>query len=314
MSNSENDKKTPLLSLCIPTNGALQWIGPVIDSIYEQGCDEDLFEILVSDNAKNPELKTFVENYGHKNIYYQESDAKGFLNIVSSFSAAKGEFCKLINHRAKLKDGALKMLIDTVNNHKEKQPVIYFTNGAIGVEPKEIQCKNLDELVYNLHYFCTWMAGIGVWRKDIPNLKNIEYNKMFPNSSILFEQRTEESEYLLSNIVFFEEQNGSGKGCYNLFHTFAVVFPDMLTDLKNRGRITENTFKKVLKDLFGCLKEFYLNFVVVNRDESFDFTGIRKNLSVYYPWYAHYQILYYVYRRKSARTALFKRLMSKKKK
>ena len=70
MNNTEN---TPILSLCIPTNGALHWVEPVIESIYSQECDESLFEVLISDNAKNPELKSFVENYGHTNISYMES-------------------------------------------------------------------------------------------------------------------------------------------------------------------------------------------------------------------------------------------------
>ena len=308
---NHNVENTPLLSLCIPTNGALQWIGPVIDSIYSQECDDSLFEVLVSDNAHNPELKSFVENYGHDNISYMESDAQGFLNIVSSFRAAKGKFCKLINHRAKLREGALKLIMETIVKYQEEQPVIYFTNGCIGVNPSEIPCENLDELVYNLHYYCTWMAGIGIWQKDIPALSNIEFNKMFPNASILFEQRQNDSKYLLSNIIFFEEQNGSGKGCYNLFHTFAVVFPDMLIDLKNRGRITDKTFKKVMKELFKCLKNFYKCFYVLFRDDSFDFSGIRKNIYVYYPWYSYYLLIMSVYLEKDVRLFYFRKWRKK---
>jgi len=308
---NHNVENTPLLSLCIPTNGALQWIGPVIDSIYSQECDDSLFEVLVSDNAHNPELKSFVENYGHDNISYMESDAQGFLNIVSSFRAAKGKFCKLINHRAKLREGALKLIMETIVKYQEEQPVIYFTNGCIGVNPSEIPCENLDELVYNLHYYCTWMAGIGIWQKDIPALSNIEFNKMFPNASILFEQRQNDSKYLLSNFIFFEEQNGSGKGCYNLFHTFAVVFPDMLIDLKNRGRITDKTFKKVMKELFKCLKNFYKCFYVLFRDDSFDFSGIRKNIYVYYPWYSYYLLIMSVYLEKDVRLFYFRKWRKK---
>jgi hypothetical protein len=151
------------------------------------------------------------------------------------------------------------------------------------------------------------MAGIGVWKKDIPSLKNIEFNKMFPNTSILFEQRRNDSKYLLSNIVFFDEQNGNGKGCYNLFHTFAVVFPDMLIDLRNRGRITDKTFNKVMKELFGCLKNFYKCFYVLFRDDSFDFSGIQKNISVYYPWYSYYLLIMSVYLGKDVRSFYFRK-------
>lgn len=291
----------PILSLCIPTNGAVKWIVPVIDSIYSQGCDDDLFEVLVSDNAKNPELESIVKNYAHDNIYYYKSDAQGFLNIVSSFQSAKGDYCKLINHRAKMTPGSLADLIALIEKYKKEQPVIYCTNGAVGNGKDELHCRDLNELVWNLHYYCTWMAGIGIWRKDIPNLEGIEYNKMFPNTTILFEQRTQPSTYLLYNKKFFNEQNGRGKGCYNLFHTFAVVFPDMLKDLEDRGCITQQTFDKVLVDLYGCLKGFYRDLVIKDPDTSFDLTGIRRNLAVYYPWYTYYKMRYEVFHEMSWR-------------
>ena len=286
----------PIISLCIPTNGAVKWVVPVIDSIYSQGCDDALFEVIVTDNAKSEELQEIVEHYGHGNISYFQSDAQGFLNIVSSFQSAKGDFCKLINHRAKMTVGALNDFIYMVKKYKKEQPVIYCTNGVVGGGNDEVYCKNIDELVWNLHYYCTWMAGIGIWRKDIQNLEGIEYNKMFPNTTILFEQRTQQSAYLLYNKKFFEEQNGQGKGCYNLFHTFAVVFPDMLKDLRCRDRITQQTFDKVLKDLYGCLQNFYMNFVLRNPDKSFDLSGNHKSLTTYYSELDYWRMMYHCYK------------------
>ena len=283
--------KNPLLSLCIPTNGALNFLIPVLESIYMQGCDESLFEVVVSDNAKNLELQKYIENYGRGNLHYFQSNAPGFLNIVSSFQSAKGDYCKLINHRATLRQGGLWLLINMVRNYQKSQPVIYCTNGALD-EKVDIICDNLDELVWHLHYYCTWMAGIGIWRKDIENLKEVEYNDLFPNTSILFEQRQRPSQYLLCNFVYFDQLDGRGKGCYNLFHTFAVVFPNMLEDLLKRGKIKEKTFEKVKKDLYTCLCGFYRDFVLVNPDTSFDLTGIYKSMSVYYPWYKYYEMVW----------------------
>ena len=286
----------PILSLCIPTNGAVKWIVPVIDSIYSQGCDDDLFEVIVCDNAKNPELESIVKNYAHDNIYYYKSDAQGFLNIVSSFQSAKGDYCKLINHRAKMTPGSLADLIALIEKYKREQPVIYCTNGAVGNGKDELHCRDLNELVWNLHYYCTWMAGIGIWRKDIPNLEGIEYNKMFPNTTILFEQRTQPSTYLLYNKKFFNEQNGRGKGCYNLFYTFAVVFPDMLKGLQRKDRITQQTFDKVMKDLYGCLQNFYMDFVLRNPDKSFDLSGNHKSLTTYYSEWEYLKMMFHCYK------------------
>ena len=36
----------PIISLCIPTNGVIEWIFPVLDSIYVQGVEENLFEVV----------------------------------------------------------------------------------------------------------------------------------------------------------------------------------------------------------------------------------------------------------------------------
>lgn len=280
----------PILSLCIPTNGALKFIIPVLESIYAQGCDDRLFEVVISDNAKNSGLQQYVDNYGRGNLRYFQSDAEGFLNIVSSFQSAKGDYCKLINHRAILRNGSLQLLIDMVKKYSVNQPVIYCTNGVIS-ETEDVLCENLNELVWHLHYYCTWMAGIGIWRKDVENLKRVDYNALFPNTSILFEQRQTPSEYLLSNFVYFDQLDGRGKGCYNLFHTFAVVFPDMLYDLVKRKRITEKTFEKVMRDLYGCLCGFYHDYVLVYPDTSFDLSNIRKSMNVYYPWYKYFQMV-----------------------
>ena len=286
----------PILSLCIPTNGALKWVAPVIDSIYHQGCDDSLFEVIVTDNAKNDELRDYVASLGYRNISYNPSDAQGFLNIVSSFQSARGDFCKLINHRACLLSGSLDRLLALIEHNKEEQPVIYCTNGVVGGEKSEIYCNDLDELVYNLHYYCTWMAGIGIWRKDLNNLHDVDYNKLFPNTTILFEQRKEKSPYILWNEKYFEDQNGYGKGCYNLFHTFAVVFPDMLKDLVQRSRITQATFDKVLRDLYGCLQNFYMDFVLRHPDKSFDLTGNHKSLTTYYSEFDYWCMMYHCYK------------------
>ena len=65
--------KQPILSLCIPTNGAVEWILPVIDSIYSQGYDNEKFEVVITDNGK--ESKFFNWPY---TIYYGSEIAETF--------------------------------------------------------------------------------------------------------------------------------------------------------------------------------------------------------------------------------------------
>ena len=43
----------PIISLCLPTNGVKEWVFPVLDSIYSQNINNDLFEVIVTNNGTN---------------------------------------------------------------------------------------------------------------------------------------------------------------------------------------------------------------------------------------------------------------------
>ena len=101
---------SPLLSLCIPTNGILELIFPVLESIYSQNdVDSSLFEVVVMDNGDNREFKIKIKDYAkqHKNLVYKETELKGFLSESECYKAASGTFIKFINHRTKLLPNAI---------------------------------------------------------------------------------------------------------------------------------------------------------------------------------------------------------------
>ena len=70
----------PLISLCIPTNGVIEWVFPVLDSIYSQNVDNELFEVVVTDNGNNAEFFTLMSEYAekHNNLKYQKNNAYMF--------------------------------------------------------------------------------------------------------------------------------------------------------------------------------------------------------------------------------------------
>ena len=72
----------PLLTLCIPTNGVLHWVRPVLESIFQQDVDSSLYEVVVTDNGDNTDFKEFMRGYAdkHPNVIYRETQAQGFLN------------------------------------------------------------------------------------------------------------------------------------------------------------------------------------------------------------------------------------------
>ena len=92
----END--LPLLSLCIPTNGRAEWVIPLLESIYSQEEDPACFEVIITDNAGNPQLAAAVDAMAHPNLKYFPTESAGFTNQIDAFEKCRGIFCKMLNH------------------------------------------------------------------------------------------------------------------------------------------------------------------------------------------------------------------------
>lgn len=273
--------KQPILSLCIPTNGAVKWILPVIESIYSQGYDNEKFEVVITDNGKDSQLPAHIAKMDYPNLRYKQTTDEGFLNLVSCLKEGRGLFCKMINHRSVMLPGSITDMVSLVEKYKDTQPVIYCSDGNIKSDGDYIECPDTDSFVRHLSYWCSWSAGIGFWQKDISNIPNIELNEMFPNTSLLFEIR-KDSEYVIWNKKYEQMCDDSGKGGYDLFHTFGVVLLDIIKGLLNSGRIQQRTFGIVKNDLFVFLTTLYQNEIIMPTKHTFILKDIKKSMRMYY--------------------------------
>ena len=103
--------KQPVLSLCIPTNGAVEWILPVIESIYLQRYDNSKFEVVITDNGEGSQLPDYISKMDYPNLRYIQTYDVGFRNLVTSLKEGRGLFCKMINHRSVLLPNSISKFI-----------------------------------------------------------------------------------------------------------------------------------------------------------------------------------------------------------
>ena len=198
----------PLISLCIPTNGVIHWVFPVLDSIYAQGVEEEKFEVVVCDNGHNVEFKEKIRAYRdkHRNFIYAETDAPVFLSEPETYKLASGELIKFINHRTMLREGTLKYYLDFVcsNQDKNEKPIIYFSNGELnggGVE----KFSSFNEFARNLRIYSTWSTGITIWKEDYDRLpSDTVFNELFPHTTILFHERQRHT-YIIDDMLLLDE-------------------------------------------------------------------------------------------------------------
>ena len=285
----------PILSLCIPTNGIAKWVLPLVESIYEQGVDNNLFEVVVTNNGEDNGLSNSLNNFNQPNLHYYKTSAIGFTNQIESFKKASGLFCKMLNHRSILLNGSIENLISIITRYKKTQPIIYcaerFSKGEKNYAPM-IECENINSFIANLGCLVSWSAGVGIWKEDITKLDNCKINPLFPHMALLLEIR-EDSQYVIWDVKYEKQSKEEGKGGYNPFFAFGVEFLDIINFLRIESKITEKTFVKLKESIYIRLKYFYLEDVLLNLSHNhYDMTNIKEHMMVYYDKFTYYKMVF----------------------
>lgn len=284
-----------LLSICIPTNGRIEIVKKTLDSIFFQVKDFSEFEVILSDNSKTDELPELLNQYQNiPNIVYQKTDATGFMNSINALKIGNGELLKLHNNYTELKKGSLDILLKTIKKNQIAKPILFFSNRSLKHISLE-EYKNFNDFIYVLSYFSSWSTGFSIWNSDFQKCFNINYNEMFPHTSLLFEQNRKDL-YIINNEELFINQKVSKKGGYNLFKTFAIDYLDMLNVCLRNKQISENTFKHIKRDMFKkFLVEWYCNTIILKNDYTFILSDIKQSMNVHYSNSSYYTLILFAY-------------------
>ena len=269
------------LSLCIPTNGILEWVKPVLDSIYSEEKPIAKFEVIVTDNGNNEKFYEFMKKYSkaHDNLIYRKTNAVQFNNQIEAFKLASGKLIKFINHRKVLLPGSLNYLLEFVEKYQSSKPFVYFLeDDNAGVY------ENFDSFVSGLSYFSSYSGGIAMWRDDFMKIDlNKPFNVLFPHTDMLFSAR-KKKQYIIDGHSITKDlpTDETKKGKYNLFFSFLLEYPSIILELYRNGDITYKTLKKVKEDNYGFLCMLYLNYIILKKPCSYDLQNYKDNLRIYY--------------------------------
>lgn len=277
----------PLISLCMPTNGVIDWAFPVLESIYNQKVNNELFEIVITDNGNNAEFKKAIREYmsSHANIVYAETISLPFVNEIESYKRASGELIKFVNHRTKLFEGTLQRMIDYTEKNRDTKPIIYFSNGVLNLSKDKHEYGTFDEFVRYLSYWSSWSTGMTIWKSDFDKLpKDISsYNELFPHTNVLFDIRDREK-YVIDNSVIFDEipQGKKPKGNYDLFFAFGIDYPGIILDLLRSKSISTSTYRSVVNENLSFVAGMYYKYCVKKEYCSYALNGIENIYGVFY--------------------------------
>ena len=277
------------LSICIPTNGRIEIVKNTLDSIYNN-CKVPFseFEVVLSDNSNNDELKSLLIEYNEfPNIVYEKTTCEGFLNSVNALKMGKGLFLKLHNNYTMFTDKGMIELISIIKQSEVNKPLIFFKNfGKNGI----MNFNSFDNFCADLSFWNSWSTGFSIWKEDFDKISEVEVNKMFPHTSLLMLQYSK-SLFTINDEVYFINQDVPKKGGYNLFRVFAVDYLKILDVAKGNNIISSKTFEKIKRDLFfDFLISWYRNTKLSKNNYTFNLDGIKESMSVYYESTGYYKL------------------------
>lgn len=269
-----------MLSICIPTNGLSCWVVPAVRQIYSLGADNAIFEVVVADNDPNEEMAAAVEEFScYPNFRYVKTAAKGFYNIVECFVQARGDFMIKINHRCLMEKGSIERIYQVGCAYIDRKPLIFFSNGNLR-EHRRMEFGTFDEYLQKLSYWASLSEGLFFWKEDIAAVPDIEFAPMSPNVSLMFNSKTKDL-FVIDDIHFGGAQDSTGKYGYDVFYTFAVLFIDLLNQVRIEGYLSIEGFEKIKHDLVRWLYHVYFEMKVLGRRDNYILNDIKKDLSVY---------------------------------
>ena len=276
---------TKFVSLCIPTNGIVKWVIPVLESIYSQNVDDSLFEVVITDNGKDSKLENhlipFLEQ--HDNLKYEKTTDYQFLNQISCFKKASGQLIKFINHRMVLENGFLNVLINFSKENINEKPVIYYLNGMLNI-PGYTCYKSFNDFVYALQYWSSWSAGLCIWKTDFMEIcEQLKPNPWFPHLDLLF-AFTNKKQYIIDNNKYLTElpTDESIKGKYNFWKVFAVEYLEIILNLLKNNHITYKTFNFIRNKQFTFLSLYYYLYIIRKLSNSYDTGNVKEYINIFY--------------------------------
>lgn len=283
----------PLLSICIPCFGRVEYVRNTLNSLYQDNADIglDKYEVVISDNDPKQAISVLANEFRtYPNLRYFYTECEGFMNSYHVLTYARGEFLKLHNSQTLFRKGALRTILGEVEKHKDKRSLIFYTNGLLG-QFRSTEYDTFESFMYALSYWSSWSNGFNIWRKDFEQIGDVKLNRLFPHTSLFLTQHCSE-EYCINDQLLFDVQRIPKRGGHNKFEAFTIEYPSLIDRCRKEGFISEKCEKRILHDVMTeFLPSLFFNKYIA-RIETFDATNIRQNIKRYFPQYAYGVVMF----------------------
>ena len=165
----ERKETRPILTYGIITYNRSKYLRKSLKSVLDQVGNDELVEVLVSDNCSTDDTKEVVQEFQkkYKNLRYHcnETNVGGDANIHVALREGRGEYVIAAGDDDYLTDGMLYLVINYIYRHRD-HAIIFMSNRVDGVEFTPYDGTGYLDYILQLGCFMTWITCIMI-KKDI---------------------------------------------------------------------------------------------------------------------------------------------------
>lgn len=211
-----------LLSICIPTFNRADILNRTLAALFSNpDFDEDLIEVIVSDNCSSDHTKEVVKKYPLVKYYYNEENIKD-VNFTRILERATGRYIRLFNDTLSFKPNALRDMLKKIEKHLETKEDLFFYQNMFLNSNTEKKIVGTKEFLNEVSYFNTWIANFGAWRDSFTNIEN--KNKFASMQLLQVDWSLQIAESNRGLVIYFNDffnvETPPKKGGYNIFKVF----------------------------------------------------------------------------------------------
>lgn len=262
--------RLPLLSICIPTFNRAAYLDTCLQSIYSQIGNNELIEVVVSDNASTDATPEIIDKY--KSLYSNmravrnDTNIGGDPNIFYVTTLGRGKFVKMQGDDDYFVAGKIMPLLHLLHSHPECGVIhISLINGS---RPPGAG-SGMSNFLAATTLYAAFISSIVLRREDLENIENptlfmtSKFNQLYLQYSIL---KNNPHFCIMYNSMF------SYGGAYNVKYSFAEVFfngyPSILSHFLGTGLTAGEIAREKRQTLYNyTIPWFRNNKATVSTDE-----------------------------------------------
>lgn len=214
--------RLPLLSICIPTYNRAPYLDACLQSIYAQIGNNELIEVVVSDNASTDATPAIIDKYMalYSNMKSVRNDTNigGDSNILHVLQLGRGKFVKMQGDDDYFLPGKLMPLLHVLHSHPECG--VFHISLINGNRPPRLD-SGMSNFLAATTLYAAFISSVVLRREDLEKIENpalfmtSKFNQLYLQYSILKDNP--------NFCIMYDSIFGYG-GAYNPKYSFAEVF------------------------------------------------------------------------------------------